>query len=52
VSGNGQAARPEGDRPFEDTHSTLPADAELMLPERVTIGVGSLDFSGEENALY
>jgi DNA topoisomerase VI subunit B len=43
VSGNRQAARPEGDRHLpKDTHSTLPADAELVLPEPVTVALAEL----------
>ena len=45
MAGNRQAARPEGDRHIpKDTHSALSAEAELVLPERVTlalaVGVG------------
>jgi hypothetical protein len=52
VSGNGQAARPEGDRHQpKDTHSTLPADAELLLPEQITIALAELAGAAREGLL-
>jgi putative transposase len=35
----------------KDTHSTLPADAELVLPERVTIALGELAGAAREGLL-
>jgi transposase-like protein len=35
----------------KDTHSTLPADAELVLPERVTVAVGELAAAAREGLL-
>src|SRR5215208_3384750 len=52
VSGNRQAARPEGDRHMpKDTHSTLAADAELVLPERVTVALAELAGAAREGLL-
>ena len=35
----------------KDTHSTLPADAELVLPERVAVAVGELAAAAREGLL-
>jgi putative transposase len=35
----------------KDTHSTLPADAELVLPERVTVALGELAGAAREGLL-
>jgi putative transposase len=52
VSGNRQAARPEGDRHLpKDTHPTLPAGPELVLPEQVTIALGELAGAAREGLL-
>ena len=50
MSGNGQAARPEGDRHLpKDTHPTLPAD--LVLPEQVTVAVAEVAGAAREGLL-
>jgi putative transposase len=53
VSGNRQAARPEGDRHLpKDTYSTLPAGAELLvLPEQVTVALTELAGAAREGLL-
>jgi hypothetical protein len=52
VSGNRQAARPEGDRHMpKDTHSTLPADAEQVLPEQVSVALAELAGAAREGLL-
>src|SRR5512133_3143888 len=52
VSGNRQAARPEGDRHMpKDTHSTLPADAELVLPDQVTVALAELAGAARQGLL-
>jgi hypothetical protein len=35
----------------KDTHSTLPADAELVLPERVTVALAELAGAAREGLL-
>jgi putative transposase len=52
VSGNRQAARPEGDRHLpKDTHTTLPAGADLVLPEQVTVALAELAGAAREGLL-
>ena len=52
MSGNDQAARPEGDRHLpKHTQPTLPADAELVLPEQVTVALVELAGAAREGLL-